>query len=234
LNNLFLQYLLSPREHRKKITARLKLYLNREVDGFKQESSGNIGVHLTIQSFSLFFTQVLRIITHLLHLVTRLTPSQGTPEANLYLRRRVHSILVQMDPRTASGDTLLHLSVAKNNTLKSQNIFEDGHYAFFPSLDVAKLLVECGGRVNAMNKANSTPLHTAVAANNYQLPVGVRIVIEATIGGLVISRAACRAISARRRTTANITVSSSVLCTGYVINKTVSCVLMNMILVTMI
>jgi hypothetical protein len=45
------------------------------------------------------------------------------------------------------------------------------------------------------------------------------------MGGLVISRAACRAISARRRTTAHITLVSSVLCSGYVVNKTVSCVL---------
>jgi hypothetical protein len=54
------------------------------------------------------------------------------------------------------------------------------------------------------------------------------------MGGLVTSRAACRAISARRRTIAHNTVVSSVLCTGYVVNKTVSCVLMNMILVTII
>jgi hypothetical protein len=51
--------------------------------------------------------------------------------------------------------------------------------------------------------------------------------------GLVISRADCRAISARRRTTAHLTVFSRVLCTGYVENKTVSCVFMNVILVTM-
>jgi hypothetical protein len=54
------------------------------------------------------------------------------------------------------------------------------------------------------------------------------------MGGLVISRAACRALSAHRRTTAHITVVSSVLCTGYVVNKAVSCVLMNMILVIII
>jgi hypothetical protein len=54
------------------------------------------------------------------------------------------------------------------------------------------------------------------------------------MGGLVISCAACRAISAGRRTTAHITIVSSVLCTGYVVNKIVSCVLMNMILVTII
>jgi hypothetical protein len=44
---------------------------------------------------------------------------------------------------------------------------------------------------------------------------------------LVISRTDCRAISARRRTTAHFTVVSTVLSTGYVVNKTVSCVLTN-------
>jgi hypothetical protein len=42
------------------------------------------------------------------------------------------------------------------------------------------------------------------------------------MGGLVIIRADCRAISARRRTTAHFTVVSTVLCTGYVVNKTVT------------
>jgi hypothetical protein len=55
-----------------------------------------------------------------------------------------------------------------------------------------------------------------------------------TMGGLVISRAEWRAISARRRKPAHFNVISTVLCTGYVVNKTVSCVLRNGILVTMI
>jgi hypothetical protein len=50
----------------------------------------------------------------------------------------------------------------------------------------------------------------------------------------VISCANCRVISARRHKTVHFTVVSTVLCTGYVMNKTVSCVLMNVILVTMI
>jgi hypothetical protein len=45
------------------------------------------------------------------------------------------------------------------------------------------------------------------------------------MGRLLISRAKCRAISARRRTTAHFTVVSTVLCSGYVVNKTVPCVL---------
>jgi hypothetical protein len=54
------------------------------------------------------------------------------------------------------------------------------------------------------------------------------------MGGLVISRADCRAISARRRTTAHFTVVSTVLCTGYEVKKPVSCVLMNVIFVAML
>jgi hypothetical protein len=54
------------------------------------------------------------------------------------------------------------------------------------------------------------------------------------MGRLLISRAVCRAISARRRTTAHFTVVGTFLCTGYVENKTVSCVHMNVILITII
>jgi hypothetical protein len=54
------------------------------------------------------------------------------------------------------------------------------------------------------------------------------------MGGLVISRSDCRAISERRCTTAHFTVVSTVLWSGNVENKTVSCVLMNVNLVTMI
>jgi hypothetical protein len=60
------------------------------------------------------------------------------------------------------------------------------------------------------------------------------ILCSKIMGRLLISRAECSAISARRRTTAHFTVVSTVLCTGYVVTKTVSCVLMNVILVTMI
>ena len=73
-----------------------------------------------------------------------------------------------MDPRTTQGDSLLHLSVSKSNTLKTQvpkdkisifkkqtlnlfdpqAFFEDGGQKadLFPSLAVASLLVECGAR----------------------------------------------------------------------------------------
>ena len=68
------------------------------------------------------YDKILRIVTHLLHLVTRLQSGNDS----LDLRRRIHHIVHRVDPRSTAGDTLLHLSVMKNNTLKSQNLFEEG------------------------------------------------------------------------------------------------------------
>jgi len=78
-----------------------------------------------------------------------------------------------MDPRTTQGDSLLHLAVSKSNSLKTQNFFEDGSQMgnLFPSLSVAKLLVECGARLNATNSLESTPLHTATNLTNFKQEV---------------------------------------------------------------
>jgi hypothetical protein len=54
------------------------------------------------------------------------------------------------------------------------------------------------------------------------------------MGRLLISRDDYRATSARRRTTADPTVVRIFLCSGYVLSKKVSCVLMHLILVTII
>ena len=36
------------------------------------------------------------------------------------LRKSIHQLVAVMDPRTTQGDSLLHLSVSKSNTLKTQ------------------------------------------------------------------------------------------------------------------
>ena len=113
------------------------------------------------------YDKIMRIVTHLLHLVTRLQPGNDT----LDLRRRIHHIVRHIDPRSTAGDSLLHLSVMKNNTLKSQNLFEEGQYAFFPSIEVAKLLIECGAQVNARNNSLNSPLHVAAFRSNFRQEV---------------------------------------------------------------
>lgn len=144
------------------------------------------------------YDKVLRIITHLLHLVTCLQPATVTvvdmsssSDSNdnlsskelqsrndlLEMRRRIHYIVHAIDPRTTSGDSLLHLSVMRNNTLKSQNLFEEGQYAFFPSVEVTRLLVECGAKINAMNSTANTPLHTAALSGNFRQEI-VEILLD--------------------------------------------------------
>jgi len=114
--------------------------------------------------------KVLRIISHLLHLVTQL---DKTPQQELPLRKKVHRLVHIMDPRTTHGDSLLHLSVSKSNTLRTQNFFEEGGQSgnLFPSLHVVRLLIECGARLNSTNALDSTPLHTAAASSNFKQDV---------------------------------------------------------------
>lgn len=114
--------------------------------------------------------KVLKIISHLLHLVTQLSRK---PLTELPLRKKIHRLVHLMDPRTTQGDSLLHLAVSKSNSLKTQNFFEDGGQMgnLFPSLAVAKLLVECGARLNATNALESTPLHTASCLANFKQEV---------------------------------------------------------------
>jgi len=114
--------------------------------------------------------KVLKIISHLLHLITQL---DKTPQQELPLRKRVHRLVHIMDPRTILGDSLLHLSVSKSNTLRTQTFFEEGGQSgnLFPSLHVVRLLIECGARLNATNVFESTPLHTASSGQNFKQEV---------------------------------------------------------------
>lgn len=115
--------------------------------------------------------KVLKIISHLVHLVTQLP---RVPTLELQLKKKIHKLVLGMDPRTTQGDSLLHLAVSKNNSLKTQNIFDDGGVQvgnLFPSLEVAKFLVECGSRVNCTNIQGSTPLHTAASHANFKQEV---------------------------------------------------------------
>jgi len=114
------------------------------------------------------YDKVLKIITHLLHLVTCLQTAEEDKEHFIEIRRRIHTVVHVVDPRTTAGDSLLHLSVMKNNTLRSQNLFEEAKQAFFPSVQVTKLLVECGAKINALNMTDTMPLHTASLPQNYR------------------------------------------------------------------
>jgi len=112
--------------------------------------------------------RTLKILSHLLLLLSQLP---RVPTLELSLKKKIHKLVVGMDPRTIQGDTLLHLAASKNISLIPQNIFDEGGNQMgnlFPSYDVVKFLVDCGARVNATNVQGSTPLHTAVTLGNFK------------------------------------------------------------------
>ena len=62
--------------------------------------------------FSLAFNLILLITRRIIILILNFT--------YLILRKSIHQLVAVMDPRTTQGDSLLHLSVSKSNTLKTQ------------------------------------------------------------------------------------------------------------------
>ncbi|KAL1424465.1 hypothetical protein MTO96_020249 [Rhipicephalus appendiculatus] len=108
------------------------------------------------------FDKLLRVLTHLLHVLNALPKRDAADEAAV--RRLVCCALAQQ-PRTASGDSLLHLVVSRANTMKPTVFFEKAHV--FPDASLAALLLDCGADVEAVNDARSTALHAAALRNNF-------------------------------------------------------------------
>merc|ERR1712200_98825 len=122
----------------------------------------------TFKTHQTSWDKTLKILSRLFWLLSQLP---RVPTLELALKKKVHRLVVGMDPRTVEGDTLLHLAVNKHNKLKKQDILdevENQEGNLFPSYDVTKFLIECGARVNATNIQGSTPLHTAVCLENFK------------------------------------------------------------------
>uniref|UniRef100_A0A9J8DB09 Uncharacterized protein n=1 Tax=Cyprinus carpio carpio TaxID=630221 RepID=A0A9J8DB09_CYPCA len=100
------------------------------------------------------FTKALSIILHLLFLLEKL---ECAPEQEHQKRRTVYRLL-KLSPRARSGYTPLHMAVDKDTT--SVGRYPVGR---FPSLSVARLLLECGADVDSRDCENNTPLHVAAA-----------------------------------------------------------------------
>ncbi|XP_054712915.1 protein fem-1 homolog C-like [Uloborus diversus] len=110
-----------------------------------------------------YFDKVLKVLSHLFYVLFVIPKTSDEITA---MKQIVHRVL-RIDPRTSSGDTILHLVVSKTNTMKSNTFFEDPHAAIFPHAGVAELLLQCGANVEAMNCNLSTPLHIAAIISNY-------------------------------------------------------------------
>lgn len=101
------------------------------------------------------FTKALAIILHLLYLLEKV---ECTPDQE-HLKHQTVYRLLKCAPRGKNGFTPLHMAVDKETT----NV---GRYPVgrFPSLQVVRVLLDCGADPDSRDFDNNTPLH--VAAQN--------------------------------------------------------------------
>ncbi|XP_004619472.1 protein fem-1 homolog A [Sorex araneus] len=113
------------------------------------------------------FTKALAIILHLLFLLEKV---EATPEQQ-HLKHQTVYRLLKCAPRGKNGFTPLHMAVDKETT--SVGRYPVGR---FPSLQVVKVLLDCGADPDSRDFDNNTPLHIA-AQNN--CPAIMNALIEA-------------------------------------------------------
>lgn len=109
------------------------------------------------------FDRVLNCVSHLLFLLTCIRPSDDEAAR----MSRLVADLVALDPRNSAGESLLHLAASRDNTIKSSNYFDEPQGTFFPSVAVARLLMDGGADVHAVDLKRNTALHVACRPNNH-------------------------------------------------------------------
>lgn len=87
--------------------------------------------------------------------------------------------LIQMDPRSRDGSTLLHLAISSSTPVDD---FHTNDVCSFPNAQVTKLLLDCGAQVNAVDHEGNTPLHVIV---QYNRPISDFLTLHAIIISLV-------------------------------------------------
>lgn len=87
--------------------------------------------------------------------------------------------LIQLDPRSREGSSLLHLAISSSTPVDD---FHTNDVCSFPSAQVTKLLLDCGAQVNAVDHEGNTPLHVIV---QYNRPISDFLTLHAIIISLV-------------------------------------------------
>ncbi|XP_030045663.1 protein fem-1 homolog B [Microcaecilia unicolor] len=113
-----------------------------------------------------------------LYLVCISTKTQSTPEEQASVNKQIYK-LIQLDPRTRDGSSLLHLAV---NSSTPVDDFHTNDVCSFPNALVTKLLIDCGADVNAVDHEGNSALHVIV---QYNRPISDFLTLHAIIINLV-------------------------------------------------
>lgn len=113
-----------------------------------------------------------------LYLVCISTKTQCNEEERARVNKQIYN-LIQLDPRSKEGSTLLHLAINPNTPVDD---FHTNDVCSFPNALVTKLLISCGAQVNAVDNEGNSPLHIIV---QYNRPISDFLTLHAIIINLV-------------------------------------------------
>ncbi|XP_034031570.1 protein fem-1 homolog B [Thalassophryne amazonica] len=99
-------------------------------------------------------------------------------EARAQINKHIYD-LIQLDPRSREGSSLLHLAISSSTPVDD---FHTNDVCNFPNAQVTKLLLDCGAQVNAIDHEGNTPLHVIV---QYNRPISDFLTLHAIIINLV-------------------------------------------------
>ncbi|XP_051547747.1 protein fem-1 homolog B-like [Myxocyprinus asiaticus] len=113
-----------------------------------------------------------------LYLVCISTKTQCNEQERACINKQIYD-LIQLDPRSREGSSLLHLAASSSTPVDD---FHTNDVCSFPNAQVTKLLIDCGAQVNAVDHDGNSPLHLIV---QYNRPISDFLTLHAIIISLV-------------------------------------------------
>ncbi|XP_056138211.1 protein fem-1 homolog B isoform X1 [Lampris incognitus] len=113
-----------------------------------------------------------------LYLVCISTKTTCSEEERARINKQIYN-LIQLDPRSREGSSLLHLAISSSTPVDD---FHTNDVCSFPNAQVTKLLLDCGAQVNAIDHEGNSPLHVIV---QYNRPISDFLTLHAIIISLV-------------------------------------------------
>ncbi|CDQ58516.1 protein fem-1 homolog B [Oncorhynchus mykiss] len=113
-----------------------------------------------------------------LYLVCISTKTVCGEEERARINKQIYN-LIQLDPRSREGSSLLHLAISSSTPVDD---FHTNDVCTFPNAQVTKLLLDCGAQVNAVDHEGNSPLHIIV---QYNRPISDFLTLHAIIISLV-------------------------------------------------
>lgn len=118
-------------------------------------------------------TYELNIFTFL-YLLCISTQTQCSADERACINKHIYRLL-QLDPRSREGSTLLHLAISASTPVDD---FHTNDVCSFPNAQVTQLLLDCGAQVNAVDNEGNSPLHIIV---QYNRPISDFLTLHAII-----------------------------------------------------